>query len=60
MNHMCLTTTFGELKSWTVTKLCQILSSLYVVFCFARQIHAWAYDAFTHVTLLMPDINVVH
>jgi hypothetical protein len=44
----------------TVTKLCQILSSLLVVFCFARKTHACAYDAFTYVTFLMYDINVVH
>jgi hypothetical protein len=57
---MCLTIIYFEFKRWTVTKFCQILTSLYVVFCFAQETHACAYYTFTHVTFLMHDINVVH
>jgi hypothetical protein len=48
------------LGSSRVTKLHQILTSLYVVLHFAREVHTYAYHAFAHVMLLVHDINVVH
>jgi hypothetical protein len=49
-----------ELKSWMVTNILYISSSLEIVFCFARNIQAHAYDAFSNITFLVHNINVVH
>jgi hypothetical protein len=49
-----------ELKGWTVTNVSYISSSLEIAFCFACNIHARAYDAFTNITFLVHNINVVH
>jgi hypothetical protein len=41
-----------EIKWWMVTNMCYISSSLEIVFYFARNIHAHAYDALSNITSL--------
>jgi hypothetical protein len=56
---MWLATPVIQFKGWSIAGRSRVFSHLYIIFCFVREIYAHHYDAFSNVTFLMHDIDVV-